>query len=113
MDIERIATVVPVDDLPAAVQAWTGLLGAEPTFVDGDRWAQFDVAGSRIALSGADQVTDGVALLLRVPDLERARAQATASGLRTGEITNGPHERRCVVRTAEGVEIVLHSPFGR
>ncbi|OXM72687.1 MULTISPECIES: VOC family protein [Amycolatopsis] len=109
MDISKIATVVPVTDLPGAVAVWSRLLGAEPAFVDGDRWAQFDVAGARVALSGTDSVTSRPALLLRVPDLAAARAEAAAAGLKTGEVEEGPHELRCLVWTAEGTEIVLHS----
>ena len=52
MDIEGVATVLPVDDVAAAAEIWAALLGVAPTFVDGDRWAQFDVAGRRIALAG-------------------------------------------------------------
>jgi hypothetical protein len=43
MDIEGLTPVLPVDDMGAAVTAWAALLGARPTFVDGDRWAQFDL----------------------------------------------------------------------
>ena len=31
--------------MTAAVERWEQLLGLPPTFVDGDRWAQFDVGG--------------------------------------------------------------------
>ena len=39
----------------AAAKVWAALLGVAPTFVDGDRWAQFDVNGKRIALAGTDR----------------------------------------------------------
>ncbi|MFD4193741.1 MULTISPECIES: VOC family protein [Amycolatopsis] len=109
MDVSKIATVVPVADLAGAVTTWTRLLGAEPTFVDGDRWAQFDVAGARVALAGTDSVTSHPALLLRVADVTAARAEAAAAGLKTGEVEDGPHELRCLVWTDEGAEVVLHS----
>lgn len=107
---ERIAPVVPTDDLAGAVERWSGLLGVPPTFVDGDRWAQFDVAGGRLALSGADRVHDGPAVLVKVPDLEEARARAAALGFRVGEITTGPHERRCVAVGPDGWAAILHTP---
>jgi hypothetical protein len=92
------------------VATWSGLLGVEPTFVDGDRWAQFDVAGSRVALSGADRVGDDPALMLKVADLAAAREQATGLGLRVGEPQEGPHEVRCLVEGADGVAVVLYAP---
>ena len=58
MEVQSIATVLPVDDVAAAARAFAALLGAAPTFVDGDRWAQFDVAGRRVALAGTDRVSD-------------------------------------------------------
>lgn len=111
MTAERIATVIPTDDLDGAVKQWSALLGVEPTFVDGDRWAQFDVAGGRLALSGADRVHDGPAVLVKVADLDHARAQAEAMGLEVGEIGVGPHERRCVVIGPDDYAVILHSPL--
>jgi hypothetical protein len=109
MRVEKIATVVPVGDLAAAVTTWSKLLGVEPTFVDGGRWAQFDVAGARLALAGADSVTRHPAPLLRVDDVAAARAEAATAGLETGPIEDGPHELRCLVWTDDGTEVVLHS----
>lgn len=109
---ERIAPVVPTDDLAGAVERWSALLGVAPTFVDGDRWAQFDVAGGRFALSGADRVHDGPAMLVKVPDLDEARTRAQALGFQVGEITTGPHERRCVAVGPDGYAAILHSPLG-
>lgn len=109
---ERIAPVVPTDDLAGAVERWSALLGVAPTFVDGDRWAQFDVAGGRLALSGADRVHDGPAVLVKVSDLDEARTRAQALGFRVGDITTGPHERRCVAVGPDGWAAILHSPLG-
>ena len=50
MAASSFSTVLPVEDLPAAVDYFRALLGVEPTFVDGDNWAQFDVGPRRIAL---------------------------------------------------------------
>jgi hypothetical protein len=109
---ERIAPVVPTDDLAGAVERWSALLGVAPTFVDGDRWAQFDVAGGRLALSGADRVHDGPAVLVKVADLDEARSRAAAQGFEVGDITTGPHERRCVAVGPDGFAAILHSPLG-
>ncbi len=42
MPVEKLSFVLPVDDLSVAAAFWKELLGGDPTFVDGDRWAQFD-----------------------------------------------------------------------
>jgi hypothetical protein len=110
MNVERIATVIPVADLASAVEAWTTLLGATPTFVDGDRWAKFDVAGARIALAGSDRTSDDPGLMLKVPDLDEARAQAQAQGLAVTEPQMGPHEVRATVTGPGGVPVVLYAP---
>jgi len=103
-----LSTVVPVADLPAAVATWTALLGVEPTFVDGDRWAQFDVGGGRLALSG-EGVPDLPGVMVKVDDLEDACRRARAEGLEVGEMAEGAHERRCVVRDQQGWPVVLYA----
>ncbi|HEY3796893.1 MAG TPA: hypothetical protein VGL58_00940 [Caulobacteraceae bacterium] len=92
MTIEKLATVLPVDDVAAAVAAWSQALGATPTFVDGERWAQFDVAGGRLCLAGADRASDRPGLMLKVADLDAARAALAAFS--PGAVAQGPHERR-------------------
>ena len=110
MDIEGVATVLPVDDVAAAAEAWAALLGVAPTFVDGERWAQFDVAGRRIALAGTDRVSDRAGVMLKVADLGAACARAAAQGLKVGPIAEGPHESRCVVEGPGGWPIILYAP---
>ena len=73
MTIESFATVVPVPNLADGVAFWSSLLGVEPTFVDGDRWAQFDMGGRRIALAGTDRFSEVPSLMLRPSDLEATR----------------------------------------
>lgn len=110
MDIESIATVLPVNDVAAAAASWSALLGAAPTFVDGQRWAQFDVAGRRLALAGTDRVSDRPGLMIKVADLAAARAEAGAKGFTVGSIEEGPHELRCLVDGPGGCPVVLYSP---
>ena len=109
MEIERLSTVLPVEDLQEAVSAWSALLGLSPAFVDGDRWAQFDVAGGRLALAGADRLSDASAVMLKVVDLDRAAAAAERDGLEVGPIEDGPHERRCLVRGMPGGDVMLYA----
>lgn len=110
MKVERLSVVLPVDDLPAAARAWSALLGVEPTLVDDDRWAQFDIAGSRLALAGTDRATDVAAVMLKVENLAAARDEALARGLEAGQPERGPHEVRCVVQGAGGAPVVLYAP---
>ena len=41
MTATSVSSVIPVTNMTAAVECWEQLLGLPPTFVDGDRWAQF------------------------------------------------------------------------
>lgn len=94
MSIERISPVVPVADMASAVAIWTSVLGVDPTFVDGDRWAQFDVAGARVALAGTDRSSDEMGLMLKVPDAAASHATFVAGGQTVGELVQGEHEVR-------------------
>jgi predicted enzyme related to lactoylglutathione lyase len=102
MAAESITPVLPADDLGAAVEFWSSVLGIAPTFVDGNRWAQFDLGSHRLALAGSDRLTDQPSVMVKVSDLEAAREQVGASGARVGEIQTGPHEHR----------FLAHTPFG-
>ncbi len=110
MDIQGVTPVLPVDDVAKAAQIWSALLGVKATFVDGDRWAQFDVGGKRIALAGTDRVSDRAGLMIKVGDLAAARAAATAAGLAVSEPQEGAHEVRCVVTAPGGWPIILYAP---
>jgi hypothetical protein len=104
-----MATVLPVEDMEAAVSAWKTLLGAEPTFVDGDRWAQFDFDGKRIALAGADRTSDKAGVMLKVADLAAATAALTEAGCNPGEVQEGPHEFRVTAEGPGGWPIVIYT----
>jgi hypothetical protein len=110
MEIQGLTPVLPVDDLKAAVAAWSGLLGVAPTFVDGDGWAQFDVAGKRIALAGTDRTSDKAGVMVKVGDIAAARERAIAQGLAAGAVQEGAHELRCTIDGPGGWPIVLYAP---
>ena len=110
MEIQGVTPVLPVEDVAEAARVWERLLGAPPTFVDGDRWAQFDVARRRIALAGTDRVSDKAGLMIKVADLAAARADALAAGLPVSESSIGGHEIRCVVTAPGGWPVVLYAP---
>jgi hypothetical protein len=113
MDVENVAAVLPVDDVAGAAKVWAGLLGVAPTFVDGERWAQFDIAGRRIALAGTDRLSNLPGVMLKVADLAAARARAIDQGLTAGPIEDGPHERRCLIESPGGWPVVLYAPSAR
>ena len=95
MQIEGLEPVLPVDDMAAAARTWSALLGVDPTFVDGERWAQFDVSvAGGVALAGTDRVADVPGLMIKVADVAAARTQAIRLGLPVGELEDGPHETR-------------------
>lgn len=110
MEIQNLATVIPVDDMKSAVESWTQILGVVPTFVDGVAWAQFDVGGRRIALAGSDRFADTAGLMLKVTDVKAARADLLAKGFQVKDIKEGAHELKCVARGPEGFPLVVYSP---
>jgi catechol 2,3-dioxygenase-like lactoylglutathione lyase family enzyme len=110
MAAENVTPVLPVADLGAAVEFWSSVLGVEPTFVDDDRWAQFDLGPRRLALAGTDRLTDEPCVMVKVHDLEGTRRQLGAGGHSAEEIETGAHERRFLARTDFGT-IIFYSPL--
>jgi len=108
MQAERVTPVIPVDDLESAVPVWTQLLVTDPTFVDGDRWAQFDVGSSRVVLAGTGRPSDEAGVMIKVANLEAAKSELEAAKLTIGEIQTGPHELRALV-TGAGAPVTIYS----
>jgi extradiol dioxygenase family protein len=108
--VKSIASVLPVPDLPTAVRFWSEVLGTEPTFVDGDRWAQFDVAGTRIALAGTDRMSDRPGLMLKVECLTAVERTLEERGVEVSPREQGPHEERILVTAPGELPIVLYEP---
>ena len=108
MDVQKVSFVIPVSSMKTTVSLWATLLGIEPTFVDGDRWAQFDVVGSRISLAGADRSSDTPGIMLKVVDIEAARNELISSGLSPGPVVVGPHETRVTVRAPGPTSVTLY-----
>ena len=109
MTAARLHPVLPVDDLAEGVAFWTAALGAEPTFVDGDRWAQFDVGPHRLALAGRDRTADTAGVLVKVDDLDATRADLLDRGLDVTAIEQGPHERRCTATAPGGWVVTFYA----
>jgi hypothetical protein len=110
MKIENLAPVLPVADLAAAVEVWSALLGVEATFVDGQRWAQFDIAGRRLALAGTDRDGDAAGVIIKVDDLADARRRVAALGLDAGDVRRGAHESRFTAIGPGGWPVTFYAP---
>ncbi len=108
MGAKKLNSVLPASDLDAAVAFWSEVLGVAPTFVDGDRWAQFDLEGSRLALAGKDRVSEQAGVMVKVDDLVKARTVLVDRGQKVSEIEEGPHELRCATQDPDGSLLVLY-----
>ena len=111
MTVERLGAIFPADNLTAAIDLLTAVLGTPATFVDGDRWAQFDIGPTRVMLAGADE-RDIPSLAVKVADLDVTLARLRAAGFPADEPVTGPHERRTSVRPSRESPwaIVLYEP---
>lgn len=107
--VGRLSFVVPVPAVTDAVNLWQLLLGIEPTFVDGDRWAQFDHGEIRLSLAGTDRSSDRPGPMAKVKNLAEVRELLVDRGLRVSEITEGPHELRAVATLPGGWPLILYT----
>lgn len=100
--------------MDSTVALLSAVFGCAPTFVDGQRWAQFDVNGSRVSLAGTDREGDGPSLSVKVHGLDAAAARLRGAGFEVGEPVSGPHERRAVISPDHALAwtIVLYQPTG-
>lgn len=111
MPTKSITTVFPVADVAASVAIWQAILDTPPAFVDGGRWAQFNVGANRIALAGPGQGNGAPGLMIKVDDLEAARARLAEAGVAAGEVRTGAHERFCEVAVGDGCTATFYSPL--
>ncbi|MBF6302189.1 bleomycin resistance protein [Nocardia amamiensis] len=113
MTIQRIGAAYPTDDLATTVALLSAVFGAEPTVVDGDRWAQFDAGGVRVMLAGTDRDDDTPFLAIKVDDLDQTLKGLRAKGFEVGPPITGPHEGRAVLRPTPGSRwhIAIYEPI--
>jgi catechol 2,3-dioxygenase-like lactoylglutathione lyase family enzyme len=109
LGIEKLNTVLPVTDMVAGVAYWSEILGVEATFVDGDRWAQFDVGATRLALAGRTEAGEP-AVLAKVADLDAELSRISAAREVEIERDDGTHESRATLRDPDGNVLVLYQP---
>jgi predicted enzyme related to lactoylglutathione lyase len=103
--------IVPVDDVAAAVDFYTNLLGCELRFRDGDRYAAVKAGELTIGLAGPGQQAPGggIALSFEVEDLEGAARRLRDGGAQVSDPVEGPHEVRATYRDPAGNEGFLYS----
>jgi len=106
---DSIAMVLPVSNLGSVARLFEQLLGIAPTFVDGEKWAQFDPPGGRLCLAGTDRTFVSAGLMIKVTDLTAARQQAERLGLTTGPIENGVHESRFVANGPDAWPLIFYA----
>jgi catechol 2,3-dioxygenase-like lactoylglutathione lyase family enzyme len=108
---EKLSVVVPADRLEQSVGFWSRILGP-PTLVDGQRWAQFDVGGTRLALGADGERPNVTTVLVKVSNLDAAIAQLDEHGIELQGIEEGEHERRVAAQGPTGEVVVLYQPRG-
>ena len=81
---KRVQNVFVVAKQPASLHAfYEGALGLPMTFRDGDRWIQYGVGGTNVALASAEEAapaTSGLGMVLEVDDFEGATERIGAAG---------------------------------
>jgi predicted enzyme related to lactoylglutathione lyase len=81
---KRVQNVFVVAKQPASLHAfYEGALGLPMTFRDGDRWIQYGVGGTNVALASAEEAapaTSGLVMVLEVDDFEGAAERISAAG---------------------------------
>ena len=109
MAIKRVSTVVGAVNLAGSVAFWKTVLGTDPTFVDGERWAQFDIGPVRLSLGAGSENPGGAAVMVSVDDLDGFCADLRSAGIDPGPETTGPHERRVTFRGPAGETVIAYA----
>ena len=105
-----LAAVFPAADLGGGVRFVSAVLGLEPTFVDGSRWAQFDLGGARLALASGPESSGAAQLMVKVADVAAVGERLARAGYDVADPVTGPHEVRLSVTGPDGWSVVLYEP---
>ena len=100
------------DDLAGSIVFWKTVLGTDPTFVDGERWAQFDVGPVRVSLGAGTEHPGNAAVMVSVDDLDGFCAGLRSAGVEPGVVAVGPHERRVTFRGPGGEVVIAYQALG-
>jgi predicted enzyme related to lactoylglutathione lyase len=113
--IERIGNIFyRVEDLDAAVDFYSRVLGLSLKLRDGDRWAAFDVAGVTLALEATNEAVEGhggAVVSLGATGLDEVVAEIRARGGSAPDPVRGPHERRVELRDPSGNLLFIYEPL--
>jgi predicted enzyme related to lactoylglutathione lyase len=81
---QRVQNVFVVAKEPASLHAfYEGALGLPMKFRDGDRWIQYGVGNTNVALACLEEAapaTNGIVMVLEVDDFEGAQERIVAAG---------------------------------
>lgn len=106
-----LASVFPAAKLDEGVRFVTAVLGVEPTFVDGERWAQFDLGpGARLALASGTESAGAAQAMVKVADAPAAAERLAQAGYDVAGPVTGPHEVRFTVTGPDGWSVVVYQP---
>jgi hypothetical protein len=105
-----LAAVFPVASMPGAVDFVSAVLGVAPTFVDGGRWAQFDVNGARLALAAGAESSGAARVMVKVADVTAVAGRLVEAGWEVAGPVTGPHEVRVTVAGPDGWTVVVYGP---
>ena len=108
-----LASVFPAGRLADGVRFMAAVLGIEPTFVDGERWAQFDLNGARLALASGAESSGAAQVMVKVADAAGTAERLTAAGYDVAGPVTGPHEVRFTVTGPDGWSVVVYEPVRR
>lgn len=91
MAISKVTNVYyVVPDMDAALAFYRDTLGLNVKFQDGDKWTQFDVGGTQVAIAtpAAGQAEPGsnATVVLQVDDLAATRDELSARGIAVSEV---------------------------
>ncbi len=106
MAVKRVSVVVGADALAVSVEFWKSVLGIDPTFVDGERWAQFDVGGARLSLGAGAERPATTSVMVAVDDLDGFRASVAVAA--ASAVVDGPHERRVTFSGPAGETVIVY-----
>ena len=107
------SVVLAVSDMDAACRYYGEGLGLPLLFRDGDRWAVFSGGDFNIALAGqAQPLAEGVAVNIKVRDVEVALERAEAAGATVVmKPVRGAHELQASFRDPFGHLFYVYSPL--
>jgi predicted enzyme related to lactoylglutathione lyase len=103
--------VHPVDDVPAAVEFYSTVLGLPTRFVDGDRYAALDAGPATLAIAADTEAVAGIAAAaFKVDDVDAfVERVVEAGGHVIQEAADGPHERRAVIGDPWGNRVIAYA----